>query len=337
MATAAAKTQTYTWQGTDRQGQTHSGRNNRQQPGRCQGTAAQAGHRRQDRQKESQATVAAPRRKSQPADIAIFARQLATMMKAGVPLVQSFDIVAEGLENPSMRDLVIEIKNEVASGTSLASSIAKHPKYFDDLFVSLVAAGEQAGTLETMLDRVATYKEKTEALKGKIKKAMTYPAAVVVVAVVVTGILLVKVVPQFAETFSSFGANLPAFTLMVLHLIRVRSGVVVHYSCRSDRRQYLLLHAHDNNRINLPSQPIACCYESPLLAISFTTRSLRALRARCRQHSQQVFHLSMRSTLSLAQPAAFPITMPSNVFVKMLRRVNNSMHQSKPRICFQIC
>jgi type IV pilus assembly protein PilC len=117
-----------------------------------------------------------------------------------------------------MRDLVLEVKHEVASGTSLAASIAKHPKYFDDLFCSLVAAGEQAGTLETMLDRVATYKEKTEALKAKIKKAMTYPAAVVFVAIIVTGILLVKVVPQFAETFSGFGANLPAFTMMVLHL-----------------------------------------------------------------------------------------------------------------------
>ncbi|HSB97375.1 MAG TPA: type II secretion system F family protein, partial [Spongiibacteraceae bacterium] len=156
-----------------------------------------------------------------PADIAIFARQLATMMKAGVPLVQSFDIVAEGLENPSMRDLVLEIKNEVASGTSLAASIGRHPKYFDDLFCSLVSAGEQAGTLETMLDRVATYKEKTEALKAKIKKAMTYPIAVVVVAVIVTGVLLVKVVPTFAVTFQSFGANLPTFTLMVLHLSEV--------------------------------------------------------------------------------------------------------------------
>ncbi len=140
------------------------------------------------------------------------------MLKAKVPLVQGFDIVAEGLENRSMRDLVVEIKNEVASGTSLASSISKHPKYFDELFCSLVAAGEQAGTLETMLARIATYKEKSEALKAKIKKAMTYPAAVVVVAIVVTGILLVKVVPQFAQTFAGFGAQLPAFTLMVLHL-----------------------------------------------------------------------------------------------------------------------
>ena len=151
-----------------------------------------------------------------PADIAIFTRQLATMMKAGVPLVQSFEIVAEGLDNEKMRDLVYEIKNDVAAGTGLAPSLAKHPKYFDELFCSLVGSGENSGTLEVMLDRVATYKEKTEALKAKIKKAMTYPIAVVVVAVVVTGILLVKVVPQFAETFQSFGSDLPGFTLFVL-------------------------------------------------------------------------------------------------------------------------
>lgn len=153
-----------------------------------------------------------------PADIAIFTRQMATMMKAGVPLVQSFDIVADGLDNEKMRALVTAIKNEVAAGGGFAASLAKHPKYFDELFCSLVASGESSGTLEVMLDRIATYKEKTEALKAKIKKAMTYPIAVVIVAVIVTGILLVKVVPQFAETFQSFGADLPGFTLFVLGL-----------------------------------------------------------------------------------------------------------------------
>jgi len=153
-----------------------------------------------------------------PQDIAIFTRQMATMMKAGVPLVQSFEIVAEGLDNKTLRDLVLNIREEVASGNSFAASLQKHPKYFDELFCSLVESGEQSGALETMLDRVATYKEKSEALKAKIKKAMTYPIAVVAVALIVTGILLVKVVPQFAETFSSFGSELPAFTLFVLHL-----------------------------------------------------------------------------------------------------------------------
>ena len=151
-----------------------------------------------------------------PADIAIFSRQMATMMKAGVPLVQSFEIVQEGLENPAMNKLVGQIKSEVSAGGGLALALAKHPKHFDDLFCSLVASGENSGTLEVMLDRVATYKEKTEALKAKIRKAMTYPIAVVTVAIIVTGILLVKVVPTFAETFKGFGADLPGFTLFVL-------------------------------------------------------------------------------------------------------------------------
>jgi type IV pilus assembly protein PilC len=135
-----------------------------------------------------------------------------------VPLVQAFDIVAEGLENASMKKLVAELKADVASGTGLANSLHKNPRYFDDLFCNLVNAGEQSGSLETMLDRVATYKEKTEILKGKIKKALTYPVAVVVVALVVTALLLIKVVPTFAETFSSFGADLPVFTQLVVGL-----------------------------------------------------------------------------------------------------------------------
>lgn len=153
-----------------------------------------------------------------PMDIAIFTRQMATMMKAGVPLVQSFDIVADGVDNSTMATLIREIREDVAAGGGFAASLRKHPKYFDDLFCNLVDAGEQSGSLETMLDRIAIYKEKTEQLKAKIKKAMSYPIAVVLVAVVVTGILLVKVVPQFAETFGSFGAELPAFTLFVLGL-----------------------------------------------------------------------------------------------------------------------
>jgi len=153
-----------------------------------------------------------------PADIAVFTRQLATMMKAGVPLVQSFDIVADGCDKPLMKELIHEIRDTVAAGGGFANALRKHPRQFDDLFCSLVESGETAGALETMLDRVATYKEKTEQLKAKIKKALTYPLAVLVVAVIVTAILLIKVVPIFAETFSGFGADLPAFTLFVLGL-----------------------------------------------------------------------------------------------------------------------
>ena len=154
-------------------------------------------------------------------DISVFSRQLATMMSAGVPLVQAFDIIGKGHENPAMQDLLMDIKNNIESGNSLADSLAKHPKYFDDLYVNLVNSGEQAGALETLLDKIATYKEKTESMKAKIKKAITYPAAVVVVAFIVSAILLVKVVPTFQELFQGFGADLPAFTQMVINLSEV--------------------------------------------------------------------------------------------------------------------
>jgi len=140
------------------------------------------------------------------------------MMQAGVPLVQSFEIIAQGSENKSLQKMIIAIKVEVEGGMSLAESLKKHPLYFDDLFVNLVEAGEQSGSLETMLDKLATYKEKTEALKAKVKKALFYPVAVMVVAFIVTAILLIFVVPQFEELFDSFGANLPAMTLFVIGL-----------------------------------------------------------------------------------------------------------------------
>lgn len=149
-------------------------------------------------------------------DISIFTRQMATMMKAGVPLVQSFEIVADGLDNPTMKQVVMGIKMDVEAGNNFAGALAKYPQYFDELFCSLVDSGEQSGALETMLERVAVYKEKAEALKMKIKKAMKYPITVLVVAAVVTVILLVKVVPTFKELFDGFGAELPAFTLFVM-------------------------------------------------------------------------------------------------------------------------
>lgn len=156
------------------------------------------------------------KRAIKPLDIAIFSRQLATMIKAGIPLTQSFEIVADSLDNPSMKDLVLNIKTDIESGGTFAGALRKHPRYFDDLFCSLVESGEQSGALETMLERVATYKEKSEILKSKIKKAMKYPIAVIVVAVIVTMILLIKVVPVFSDLFESFGAELPAFTQMVV-------------------------------------------------------------------------------------------------------------------------
>ena len=154
--------------------------------------------------------------KPSPEDIAIFFRQLATMLTAGIPLVQAFEIVGTGHEKPSMQKLLLDIKSQIEGGSTLHEALAKHPLYFDDLAVNLVEAGEQAGALETLLEKIATSKEKTEAIKKKIKKALFYPAAVLAVAVIVTIILLIFVIPQFESLFKGFGADLPAFTMMVI-------------------------------------------------------------------------------------------------------------------------
>lgn len=168
--------------------------------------------------KKSEFTLFGSGKAIKPADIAIFTRQMATMMKAGVPLIQSFEIVADGLDNPNMKNVVLKLKTDIEGGTNFAGALRAHPKYFDDLYCSLVEAGEASGALETMLDRVAIYKEKSEALKAKIKKAMKYPITVLVVAAVVTAVLLIKVVPTFQELFDGFGAELPAMTQFVIDL-----------------------------------------------------------------------------------------------------------------------
>jgi len=158
--------------------------------------------------------------KVKPEDIAVFSRQLATMLAAGIPLVQSFEIVGNGNDKPAMQRLILDIKADVEGGTSLHEALGKHPLHFDDLFVNLVEAGEQAGALETLLDKIATYKEKTEALKKKVKKALFYPSAVMAVAIIVTVILLIFVIPQFESLFKGFGADLPAFTQFVINMSR---------------------------------------------------------------------------------------------------------------------
>lgn len=155
-------------------------------------------------------------KKIKPADIAIFTRQMATMLAAGVPLVQSIDLIANGADNKSLRELMQKISVKVQAGLPLSETLREHKKYFDDLYCDLIKSGEASGSLDAIFDRLATYKEKAEALKSKIKKAMFYPVAVLVVAAIVTSILLIFVVPQFAEIFAGFGAELPAFTLFVL-------------------------------------------------------------------------------------------------------------------------
>ncbi len=204
----------YTYEGTDKKGQKVKGRILA-----VSELAVKADLRKQGivaRKVRKQSQLFKSGKKIETADIALFARQLATMLQAGIPMVQAFEIVGNGHEKPAMQKLIMAIKGDVESGTTLHESLAKHPLYFDDLFVNLVEAGEHAGALETLLDKIATYKEKTEALKKKIKKAMFYPAAVLVVAVIVTLILLIFVIPQFETIFNDFGADLPAFTMMVI-------------------------------------------------------------------------------------------------------------------------
>jgi type IV pilus assembly protein PilC len=220
MAKAKAKNATFSWECTNKKGQTVKG----------QMTAASADVVKAELRKQGLTPKKGKIKKAggglfakrqQPIttkDIAVFSRQLATMMKAGVPMVQAFDIVGQGHSNPSMGKLIMQVKADIEAGGTLANALSHHPAYFDDLFVSLVDAGEQSGALETLLEKVATYKEKSEALKNKIKKAMTYPISVLIVAVVVSAILLIFVVPTFAEMFEGFGAELPAFTLFVVGL-----------------------------------------------------------------------------------------------------------------------
>jgi len=160
------------------------------------------------------------KKKIKPKDIAIFARQLATMMQSGIPVAQSFDIVGRGHENPSMQELIMSIKTDVESGTNLSSALGKFPLYFDSLFCNLVQAGEAAGILDNILDKIATYKEKMEAIKSKIKSALFYPTAVIVVAFIITAVLMVFVIPQFESLFKGFGADLPAFTQLVMNISR---------------------------------------------------------------------------------------------------------------------
>lgn len=209
---------TYRWHGKDRLGKKQSGEIQAASTVLARAKLRQKGMIVKRIKRKSTLLIRLNKKPIKTNDVSLLTRQLATMLKAGVPVVKAFEIINEGLENNSMDQVVTDIKNEISAGSSLATALAKHPLQFDNLFCSLVNAGEQSGTLDTMLDRIATYKEKTEALKSKVKKALSYPIAVVAVSFIVTGILLIKVVPQFAQTFSSFDAELPAFTRFVMQL-----------------------------------------------------------------------------------------------------------------------
>lgn len=212
----AAKAFIYAWEGVDRRGARVKGETRASSIALARADLRRQGVNALKLKKKARPLFGGGRKKIRSADIAIFSRQLATMMAAGVPLVQAFDIIGRGHDNPSMQDLVLSIKADIESGTSLTDALRKHPLYFDYLFCNLVAAGEQAGVLDVLLDKIAIYKEKTESIKGKVKKALFYPGAVIAVAIIVTTVILLFVIPQFKALFASFGADLPAFTLLVI-------------------------------------------------------------------------------------------------------------------------
>ncbi len=218
MTKKALKELTFVWRGADRKGARVKG----------EATAASIALVKADLRRQGIKPIKVSRKstlfaggggkKITPKDIAIFSRQLATMISSGVPLVQSFEIIGGGNENPRMAKLILAVKNDVEAGNPLAESLAKHPLEFDALFCNLVHAGEHAGILETLLHKIATYKERTESMKAKIKKALFYPTAICGVALLVTSILLVYVVPQFDDLFKNFGGALPGFTQMIVDL-----------------------------------------------------------------------------------------------------------------------
>ncbi|KQZ39874.1 type II secretion system F family protein [Duganella sp. Root1480D1] len=215
MATAGtAKEQVFTWEGKDKTGKTVRGEMRAGGEAVVNVTLRRQGIMATKIKKK----VYRSGKKVSEKDLTLFTRQLATMMKAGVPLLQAFDIVGKGHSNPSVSKLVLDLRADIETGTSLNMAFRKYPLYFDPLFCNLVAAGEQAGILEELLTRLAIYKEKTLAIKGKIKSALTYPVAVLGVAFIVTAVIMIWVVPAFKEVFSSFGADLPAPTVFVMTL-----------------------------------------------------------------------------------------------------------------------
>ncbi|MEE8209739.1 MAG: type II secretion system F family protein, partial [bacterium] len=205
MAQAAVKSVMFVWEGRDKQGKKVKGEMSGTSDALVKAMLRRQGISPMRVKKKPMPLFGSGGKKITAKDIAVFSRQLATMMSAGVPLVQSFEIVGKGHENVNMQKLILDVKAHVEAGNSLADALAKHPLHFDDLYVALVRAGEAAGILESLLDKIATYKEKTEAIKAKIKKALFYPAAVLIMAFVVTAVLMIFVIPQFATLFDDFG------------------------------------------------------------------------------------------------------------------------------------
>ncbi|MCC4599797.1 type II secretion system F family protein [Xanthomonas melonis] len=212
--------QTFVWEGTDKRGVKMKGEQTARNVNLLRAELRRQGITPIVVKPKPKPLFGAAGKKVTPKDIAFFSRQMATMMKSGVPIVSALEIIGEGHKNPRMKQMIGQVRGDIEGGSSLYEAISKHPVQFDELYRNLVRAGEGAGVLETVLDTVATYKENIEALKGKIKKALFYPAMVIAVALIVSAILLIFVVPQFEEVFKGFGAELPAFTQLIVSASR---------------------------------------------------------------------------------------------------------------------
>lgn len=260
-AAAARKVDVYAWEGMDNKGNRVKGETRASNPNLVKTELRRQGINPLKIKKKS-AAFSTKRKKITAKDISIFSRQLATMMSSGVPLVQSFEIIGRGHENPAMQELVLTIKSDIEGGNSLADALRRHPLQFDSLYCNLVHAGEQAGILETLLHKIALYKERIEAIKGKIKKAMFYPTAVIVAAFIVTAILMIFVVPQFESLFNNFGADLPALTQFVIDLSELFQaywwaifggiGGAVYAFLQAKKRSIKLQQALDRLTLKLP-------------------------------------------------------------------------------------
>ena len=237
----------FEWQGKDRQGSSRKGEVSALNLAEAKNLLRRQGISA-NKVKKQQKSLFGGGKKINAADISVLTRQIATMLGAGVTILQSLQMIAQGHGKPAMRKLLNSIADDVSAGTPLSNSLRKHPLYFDDLYCDLVHTGEQSGSLETIYDRLATYKEKAEALKSKIKKAMFYPIAVVVVAFIVTTILLIFVVPQFEEIFSSFGAELPAFTQFVLAISRGMQDYGIFVAIGIAAAMFLFVRAHRKSK-----------------------------------------------------------------------------------------
>ncbi len=259
----AVKESNFKWEGTDRKGTRIKGQTFGVSETLIKQQLRKQGITPISVRKTSSLLSARKKKKIKGQDIAIFSRQIATMMVSGVPLVQALQIIGSGHDNPNMTEMVFKLKSKIEGGSSFAESLREFPLLFDDLYVNLVEAGEKSGTLDAILNKIATYKEKTESLKKKIKKALFYPSAVIAVAFIVTGILLYFVVPQFESLFKGFGADLPAFTMMVIGMsefvqnrwyviLFVSVGAIVGFSA-GYKRSYAMRKFLDRTLIKLPA------------------------------------------------------------------------------------